>query len=134
MNDQLTLLGHYTYQRFVRNGSTLIDDTDIPIPPKHKFMPGARYSPLADLHLSSHLYYVDAAEARNPVNPILRRHIAPYFRLDLRAEYEFWKDQASVAVGVRNLLDPNHYESGTTFLNDAQVPRMVYAEFRFTVR
>ena len=39
----------------------------------------------------------------------------------------------SIAVGVRNLLDPNHYEGGTMFFNDAQVPRMVYAEFRMTI-
>jgi predicted 2-oxoglutarate/Fe(II)-dependent dioxygenase YbiX len=73
--------------------------------------------------------------APDPGNLIFRRrHVDPYFRLDLRAEHEFWNDRASIAVGVRNLLDPNHYEGGTLFLNDAQVPRMVYAEFRLSLK
>jgi hypothetical protein len=55
-------------------------------------------------------------------------------RLDLNAEYEFWNDEASLAVGVRNLLDPHHYEGGTLFLNDAEVPRMIYAEFRLHIK
>jgi hypothetical protein len=38
------------------------------------------------------------------------------------------KDQAYVAVGVRNLLDPHHLEGTSAFINDAEVPRMVYAE------
>ena len=57
-----------------------------------------------------------------------------YFRLDLRAEYEFLDDQASIALGVRNLLDSNHYEGGTMFLNDAEVPRMIFAEFRLRIK
>ncbi len=40
----------------------------------------------------------------------------------------------SIAVGVRNLLDSGHYEGGTLFLNDAEVPRMIFAEFRLTLK
>jgi len=57
-------------------------------------------------------------------------HIDGYCRLDLRAEYEFWKKRAAFAVGVSNLIDPQHYEGTTGFMNNAEVPRMVYAEFR----
>ena len=35
-----------------------------------------------------------------------------------------------MAVGGRNLLDGNHDEGGTVFLNDAEVPPRVYAEMR----
>jgi hypothetical protein len=62
------------------------------------------------------------------------RQVDSYFRLDLRAEREFWNDQASIAIGVKNLLDSNHYEGGTLFLNDAEVPRMFYAEVRLAVK
>lgn len=134
VTDHLTLLGHYTYQQPHWKMSTSILEKDVMTPPRHKFMLGARWSPTDDFHLSSHLYYVDAVKAPNPGNPLIPRHVAPYFRLDLRGEYEFWEDRASVAVGVRNLLDPHHYEGGSRFLNDAEVPRMVYAEMRVTVQ
>ncbi len=97
-------------------------------------MLGARYSPTDDLHLSAHLYYVDAVTAPNSTNPFLHRHIDPYFRLDLRAEIEFWQDRAALAFGVRNLLDGHHHEGGTLFLNDAEVPRMIFAELRVTLK
>jgi hypothetical protein len=57
-------------------------------------------------------------------------HVPPYFRLDLRAEYEFWKRRASLAVGVSNLLQPAHTEGGSTAMDSGRVPRMVYAEMR----
>ncbi len=131
----LTLLGNYTFERLNWRGAAHPSlESDINTPPKHKFMLGTRYSPRSDLHLSAHLYYVDAFEAPNSGMPFFPRQVPTHFRLDLRAEYEFWKKQASVAVGVRNLLDANHYEGGTLFLNDAQVPRMIYAEIRFTIK
>jgi len=125
---KLTLLGNYTFQQLDWSSSAPFHEKDSISPPKHKFMLGARYALTDDLHLSSHLYYVDAVKAPNSANPFLPRHIDPYFRLDLRAEYEFWDDRASIAVGVKNLLDANHYEGGTLFLNDAQTPRMIFAE------
>jgi outer membrane receptor protein involved in Fe transport len=72
--------------------------------------------------------------ARTVPEALFRGQIDPYFRHDLRAEYEFWKKQASVAVGVSNLIDPGHYEGGTSYFNNAEVPRMVYAEFRMTIK
>ena len=134
VTNDLTLLGNYTYQQLDWSSSAAFHEKDAISPPKHKFMLGARYSPTEDFHLSSHLYFVDAVEAPNPVNPFVPRQVDPYFRLDLRGEYEFRKDQASIAVGVRNLLDANHYEGGTLFLNDAEVPRMIYAEFRLAIK
>jgi iron complex outermembrane recepter protein len=131
---QLTLLGNYTYQQLDWQASVPFTDKDFMTPPKHKFMLGAQYDPLKDLHLSSYLYYVDAVRAPNAENAFKPLHVHPYFRLDMRAEYEFWKKQAAVAVGVRNLLDPEHLEGGTAFLNTAEVPRMVYAEFRLTLK
>ncbi|MBN1490844.1 MAG: TonB-dependent receptor [Phycisphaerae bacterium] len=130
VTDTITVSGHYTFQ--CRNGSLVASDHNTP--PKHKFMLGARYSPTEDLHLSSHLYYVDAVRAVNAINPFIRRRIEPYFRLDLRAEHEFWDDHVSLAVGVRNLLDDAHYEGGSQFTNNAQVPRTVYAEMRVTFK
>jgi hypothetical protein len=86
------------------------------------------------LHLSSHLYYVDFTKAPNPSFPFLSSRIDPYCRLDLRAEHELWNDQASITVGVRNLLDGGHFEGSTLFLNNAEVPRTVFAEFRMTFK
>ncbi len=134
VSKELTLLGHYTCQQLRWDAAVPYNDRLAVTPPKHKFMLGARYDPLPDLHLSSHLYYVDAVEAPNAANPLVPHHIARYLRLDLRAEYEFWKKQASVAVGVRNLLDANHYEGGALAVNSAEVPRMVYAEVRFAFK
>jgi iron complex outermembrane receptor protein len=131
---ELTLLGNYTYQQLDWRSEAAFHEKDAVSAPRHKFMLGAGYSPTEDLHLSGYLYYVDATKAPNPANPFMPRHVDPYFRLDLRAEYEFWNDDASVAVGVRNLLDSNHYEGGTLFLNDAEVPRMVYAELRLAFK
>ncbi len=133
VNKQFMLLGNYTVQWLDWQSSRPLHETDAFSPPKHKAMLGARYSPTDDLHLSSHLYYVDFLKAPNPANPFVPRRIDPYLRLDLRAEYELWNDQASIAVGVRNLLDTNHFEGTTMFLNDAEVPRMVFAEFRLTL-
>lgn len=134
LSRQITLLGNYTYQQMNWNGSDPYTDKDLVTPPAHKFMLGTRYSPLDDLHLSAHLYYVDAASSPNSMLPLVTRHVPRYFRLDMRGEYEFWKKQASVAVGVRNMLDPHHIEGGSVFLNDAEVPRMVYAELRFVFK
>ncbi|NLE59043.1 MAG: TonB-dependent receptor [Planctomycetes bacterium] len=134
LTQDLTLLGHYTYQQFEWDAPAHPTMKDMLTPPRHKFMIGARYNPIEDLHLSAHLYYVDAIRSPNPTNPFMPRHIDAYYRLDLRAEYEFWKDRASIAVGVRNLLQANHQEGSDLFINEAEVPRMVYAEMRMTFR
>ncbi len=131
---RLTLLGNYTYEQLDWEAAVPYLEKNAITPPRHKFMVGTRYDLLDDLHLSSYLYYVDAVWAPNALNPLAARHVPPYFRLDLRAEYEFWKKQASVAVGVRNLLDPNHYEGGSLAQNGAEVPRMVYAEMRVSLK
>lgn len=132
VTSRLTLLGNYTCEQLDWRGAmNPTMEGDINTPPKHKFMLGARWDPMEDLHLSSHLYYVDTVWAPNSSMPFLPRHIPHYFRLDLRAEYEFWKKQAAVAVGVRNLLDSHHREGGTLFLHTGEVPRMIYGEIRF---
>ena len=97
-------------------------------------MAGARYAVNDDLRLSGHLYYVDAVKSPNPANPFMARRLDPYIRLDLRVEHEFLDDRASIALGVSNLLDSGHYEGGTLFLNDAEVPRMLFAEFRLRIK
>lgn len=130
---QLTLLGNYTYEQLNWHSMVRFIDKDMNTLPRHKFMIGAWYDPCSDLHLGAHLYYVDAISAPNSSNPFGSRHIPRYFRLDLRAEYEFWQKRASVAVGVRNLLHENHYEGGTLFTNNAAVPRTVYAEMRVSL-
>ncbi len=134
LTKELTLLANYTYQQLDWEGHVPFTDKDFLTPPMHKFMVGAQYDPIKDLHLSGYLYYVDSVRAPNTDNPFKPLQIHPYFRLDLRAEYEFWRKQAAVAVGVQNLLDPSHLEGGSTFLNTAEAPRMVYAELRFTFR
>ncbi len=129
-SDSLTLLGNYTYQQLDWESIARVYEKDIMSPPRHKFMVGARYDVTDDLHLSSHLYYVTEVEGANPHFPFVSQTIDEYFRLDLLAEYEFWEDRASIAAGVRNLLDNHHPEGSTVFLNDAEVPRMFWAELR----
>ena len=129
----LTLLGNYTYQQLNWTSDVSFLDTDSLTPPAHKAMLGLRYRVTDQLHLSSHAYYVDAADAPNPSNPFAAKHIDPYVRLDLVGEYSFWRDQASVAVGVRNLFDDHHPEGSSSFINDAEVPRMVFAELRVRI-
>jgi outer membrane receptor protein involved in Fe transport len=134
LTKSLTLLGNYAYQQLEWDSIGGIWQKDAISPPHHQFMVGARYSPIADLHLSSHLYFVDGVQAPNPELPFVARDIAPYFRLDVLAEYEFWKKQASVAVGVKNLTDDEHGEGTTLFLNEADVPRVIWAELRIRVK
>jgi outer membrane receptor protein involved in Fe transport len=133
VTDKLTLLGHYTYQQLDWRVSAPVHDKDMIAPPDHKAMIGARYDLLDDLSLSGHLYYVDATKSPNPANPFIPRRVPAYLRLDLLAEYAFWNERAAVSVGVRNLLDSHHYEGGSSFLNDAEVPRMIYAELRLRI-
>ncbi len=130
----LTLLGNYTFQNIDWRSRAPFHERELISPPKNKFMLGARYSPTDSLNLSGHLYYVDAVSAPNPANPFMPRRIHPYLRLDLFGEYEFWDDQASIAIGVKNLLDTAHYEGGSIFINDAETPRMVFAEFRLWIK
>lgn len=130
----LTLLGNYTFQKLDWRASVPFHDKDLMSPPTNKAMVGVRYSATDDLHLSSHLYYVDAVTAPNVDFPFVSRNIDSYLRWDIRGEYEFWKDDASIAVGVRNVLDDNHAEGGTLFLNYAEVPSMIYAEVRVQIR
>lgn len=132
VTDELTLLGHYTFQ--IPDSRAGFNEIGAISPPRHKFMIGARYSPFEDLHLSTHLHYVDNVEAREAENPITARHIDHYFRWDLRAEYEFWEDRASIAAGVRNLLDDHHPEGASVTINTGDVPRMIYAEFRLRLQ
>lgn len=134
ISKNLTLLANYTYQQLDWRSSAPFHETDGVSPPKNKAMIGARYSPTDDLHLSTHMYYVDAVSAPNVDLPFISRNIHANVRLDLRAEYEFCNDDASFAVGVRNLGNANHGEGGTLFINYAEVPRMVYAEFRMKIR
>ncbi|MFQ5502552.1 MAG: TonB-dependent receptor plug domain-containing protein, partial [Phycisphaerae bacterium] len=132
--DNLTLLANYTFQELDWRADVPLQDKDTISPPEHKAMVGARYSPSEDLHLSSHLYWVDFVKAPNPSLPFISNRIEPYFRLDVVAEQELWDDRASIAVGVRNLLDSGHFEGSTIFMNDAEVPRMVFAEFRLRLQ
>ncbi len=134
VSKKLLLLANYTFQRMDWQSVDAYHQKDLMSPPRNKGMLGARYSPNDDLHLSSYLYYVDSVTAPNVDFPLVSRDIDAYLRWDLRAEQEFWKDDASFAVGVRNLLDDSHGEGGTLFLNYAEVPTMVYAEFRVRIR
>jgi iron complex outermembrane recepter protein len=131
---QLTLLANYTLELLDCSGRSSIVQTDYMTPPTNKFMVGTRYNPIDPLHLSASLYFVDDVNSPNPTFPLVRLNVPESFRLDLRAEYEFWKDKASVAVGVRDLLTPNHLEGTSLFQNVAEVPRMVYAEVRLVLK
>lgn len=130
VSDSLTLLANYTLELTDWLGPDPVSATDAIPAPEHKFMLGARYDPWKDLHLSAHMYYVGPTASPDSVNVLFFRHADEYLRLDLRAEYEFWKDRASIAVGARNMLDPDHFEGGTRFMNVAEVPSMIYAEIR----
>jgi iron complex outermembrane receptor protein len=130
----LTLMANYTFQHLDWRASVPFHDKDLMSPPRHKAMVGARYSPTSDLHLSGQLYFVGSTKAPRADFPFVARSIDPYPRLDLRGEYEFRDDNASIAVGVRNLLDDHHPEGGTLFLNYAETPRMVFVEFRMRIK
>lgn len=134
INKQWTLLAHYTYQQLGWESAARIQEKDMISPPRHKFMVGPRWSPLDDLHFSSQVHWVDAVDAPDPWNPFVSRHIPPYWRVDLRAEYEFWNKQAALAVGVRNLLDDHHPEGASQFLNNTESPRVIYAELRLRIK
>ena len=133
---KLTLSGNYTFEMLdwrAKEDFNVVAQTGTS--PKHKFMIGPRYDVTKNLHLSSNLYFVDHIVATNPALPNLgKMGIDEYFRWDLRAEYEFWKKRAAVAVGVTNLLDPHHYELTSNYVNNAEVNRMIYAEFRMNFK
>jgi iron complex outermembrane receptor protein len=132
---KLSLLGNYTYQApDWRSNVRFTSAMDLNTPPKHKFMIGPRYDLTDKIHLSSQLFYVSKTKAPNPTFPIFQKHIDEYFRLDLRAEYEFIKDRGWFAVGVQNLLDPAHFEGTSSMESEAQVPRMVYLEVKMTFK
>ncbi len=130
VNSRLTLQANYTYQEMDWRSAVKLQDKDVISSPKHKAMVGAVYSLTDDIRIASNLWFVDATKSPNPSFPFVARRNDPYLRLDIRGEYDFWKKRATFAVGVRNLLDPGHYEGSSLYLNDAQVPRMVYAEVR----
>lgn len=130
--NNLLLLANYTYQDTESHAS--LSSTGSLSPPKNKFMVGARYSPADNLHLSSHLYYVDSTDSPNGAFPFGPQSIDSYVRLDLRAEYELPDDQGSLAVGVQNLLDSGHAEGGASSMANAEVPRMIFAELRFSIK
>lgn len=134
LTERLTLLGNYTFEKMSTDGRYSLANTEAMTLPKHKFMLGTRYNPIDRLNLSAHLFFVDDTNGPNPLLPFRRMQFAEYFRLDLRAEYEFWKDRGTVAVGVRNLLDSHHPEGTSLFLNNTEVPRMIYAEMRLNFR
>lgn len=134
LSPELMFLGNYTYQQLDWRSRRNFADTDYLTPPEHKFMIAARYSLSDDLHLSSHLYYVDEVISPSADHPFRDKTIDSYFRLDLRGEWEFWGDQGALAVGVRNLLDSYHPEGETSYLNSAEIPRFIYAEIRLTFK
>ncbi len=129
VTDRLQLLGHYTYQELLWNNSSGYQFGDQISPPAHKGMVGVRFSPTDDLHLDSHLYYVDDVRSPHVIIPWQTEKIPSYLRLDLRAEWQFWDDKAALSVGVKNLLDNHHPEGTSLFMDSAEVPRMLFAEF-----
>ncbi len=130
VTDNLTLLAHHTFQDLAWNSSRPFRDKDVLAPPKHKAMLGVRCRATDDLFLSTHTYYVDSTSSANPYWPFSDRKVDPYVRLDLLAEHELFDDQMTIQVGVKNLLDENHYEGSSLFLNDAEIPRIFFAEMR----
>jgi iron complex outermembrane recepter protein len=132
---KLSMIGNYTFQEpDWRSPVRFTSAMDLNTPPKHKFMIGPRYDLTDKIHLSGQLFYVSKVKAPNPTFPIFQKHIDEYFRLDLRAEYEFIKNRAWFAVGVQNLLDPAHFEGTSSMESEAQVPRMVYLEVKMTFK
>ncbi len=132
LTPRFLLLGNYTFER----PDSSIDFTKIGAisPPENKFMLGTRWSPHDDWHLSSHLYFVDSVKAGNAAMAFIPQSIASYLRLDVRVEREFWKDRASVAAGVRNLLDGGHIEGGSNAVKNTEVPRTYFLEMRIAIK
>lgn len=132
VTDEFDVLANYSYQQLEWRHDTMYHLADQILPPQHKAMIGARYSPTDDLHLDSYLYYVDDVHSPDPLNPLITEKLDAYWRLDLRAELELWDDRAAVAVGVKNLLDAHHAEGSSLFLDKGEVGRLIYAELRIT--
>ncbi len=133
VTERLELLANYTFENFDWRSDTPYHLTDFMTPPEHKATLGARYDLTDDVHLSTHLYYVDAVLAPQANNIFAPRAIDSYLRWDVRAEWEFWDDRASLAAGMRNLLDGGHAEGGTVFIGDGEAPRMFFTELRIAI-
>lgn len=131
VSDSLTLLGNYTFQQ-TDTGLTELPGDAI-YPPRHKFMAAVRYDVSDFWHLSSQLYYVGGVNGKDPSIPFITSHVGSYVRLDLGIIHEFDGDDASIAFGVRNLLDPDHPEGVGTGLDSAEVPRSLYVEYRVKI-
>jgi len=100
--------------------------------PENQFQIHSYYDLTRSLQFNGSAYYVQGL----PVivsDPFRNQNVGSYFRLDLGMT---WKprENMSFSVGVQNLLQNRHAESGSIGISvvPSEVPRSVYAQFEMT--
>jgi iron complex outermembrane recepter protein len=102
--------------------------------PHNQFQVHAYYDILKNLQLNTSLYYVDALSYINALTTGgVFQSVPSYFRLDMNLRWQI-KQNMTLAVGVQNLLQDQHYEFGSV---DSQamptaVPRTFFAQWTMT--
>jgi len=100
--------------------------------PQNQFQVHCYLDLLKNLQLNTSLYYVDALSYINAISTGGSFQSVPsYFRLDANLRWQVRQNMA-LTVGVQNLLQSRHYESGEIDSNTAlptEVPRTFFAEW-----
>ena len=102
--------------------------------PENQFQIHSYVDLLKNLQFNTSLYYVDNLPL---INAVLQsgqyQSVNGYFRLDMNIRWMI-KPNMTVAVGVQNLLQNKHFESGSvdTQALPTAVPRTFYADFTMT--
>lgn len=100
--------------------------------PQNQFQVHCYLDLLKNLQLNTSLYYVDALSYINAIaTGDSYQSVPSYFRLDMNLRWQV-RPNMTVTVGVQNLLQNRHYESGDIASNtvmSTEVPRTIFAEW-----
>jgi iron complex outermembrane receptor protein len=102
--------------------------------PENQFQIHSYFDLLKNLQFNASLYYVDSLPL---INGVLYggnyQSVNSYFRLDMNLRWQINRNM-TLAVGVQNLLENRHFESGSidTQAMPSEVPRTVFAEWTMT--
>jgi iron complex outermembrane receptor protein len=97
--------------------------------PENQFQIHSYFDLTKTLQLNASGYYVDSLP-RIQGDPFRSQNVGAYFRLDLGATWKL-RENMSLSVGVQNLLQHRHAESGGLgiSLTPSEVPRSAYVQF-----
>jgi iron complex outermembrane receptor protein len=92
-----------------------------------------RFNLDADTTLNVQIFYTDSFFLENNDHNAVTNEAEKYTRLDIHLARKILKGAGEVAVGVKNLCDPYHYEGDAlgTGTDQERVPRLWYAQFRY---